>query len=232
MSRFSKTCARGSPVPWRAASTMALAKSSAPDHLVGEQHPKHRVDRAQQAIAEIRLLPRRHRIDVCRAKEIDLRETGRAQRVLGLSLVAFEGHPTPSRRICATPAQECERRVGTAAAENSRECDRVVHGYRAELCVRYRPGVCAHAKDRCMLIREHLRECRAVGEVLMENLLQLGMRDPDLPAPYGSHMSNGGVIENVVERVSTDHSRRAYDREVLLANRRNVPSRLRGVHGS
>src|SRR5579862_1921299 len=39
--------------------------------LVGEQNPEHGVDAPQDAVAEIRLLPRLHRIDVCRTEDID-----------------------------------------------------------------------------------------------------------------------------------------------------------------
>src|SRR5260370_39013639 len=76
--------------------------------------------------------------------------------------------------------------------ENSCEFDRDVHCYRAELCVRYRPGIRTQAKDCCLLICEHLRECRAISEVLMDNLIQLGMRDTDLSPPDVRHTSNGG----------------------------------------
>ena len=45
---------------------------------------------------------------------------------------------------------------------------------------------------------------------------------PSLLAPDGRHTSNGGVLERISKRVSTDHSSRAHDNKVLLANRRNV----------
>jgi hypothetical protein len=106
--------------------------------------------------------------------------------------------------------------------ENSREFDRIVHRYRAELCVRYRPGIRTQTEDRCVLIREHVREFRAASEVLMDNLIRLGMRDTDLSPPDGRRTSNGGVIERVSKRVSTDHSCRADDDKVLLASRRSV----------
>jgi hypothetical protein len=56
----------------------------------------------------------------------------------------------------------------------------------------------------------------------MENLFQLGMRDADLSAPDGRHKSNGGVLERISKRASTDHSSRAYDNKILLASRRNA----------
>src|SRR5579863_6507235 len=99
--------------------------------------------------------------------------------------------------------------------ENSCELDRVVDCYRAEFCVRYRPGIRTKAEDRCVLIREHLRERRAVSEVSMENLLQLGMHDTERSAPDGRRTSNGGVFKSVSKRVSTDHPSRAHDNEVL-----------------
>jgi hypothetical protein len=42
-----------------------------PNYLVGEQHPKRRVDRSQQAVAEIRFLPRLNRIDVRGPEEVN-----------------------------------------------------------------------------------------------------------------------------------------------------------------
>ena len=48
-----------------------------PNHLVGEEQPKRGVDRAQEAIAEIRLLPGLHRVDVGGPEDIDAREAGR-----------------------------------------------------------------------------------------------------------------------------------------------------------
>jgi len=63
----------------------------------------------------------------------------------------------------------------------------------------------------------------------MENLFQLGMRDTDLSAPDGRRTSNGGVLKGVSKRVTTDHSSRAHDNEVLLASRPNVYLRLRGA---
>src|SRR6476659_1621957 len=113
--------------------------------------------------------------------------------------------------------------------KNSCELYRVVHCYRTELCVRYRPGIRTQAKDRCVLVREHLREYRAVGEVLMENLVQLGMRDADLSAPDGRRTSNGGVLKRISKRVSTDHSSSTHDDKVPPVSRRNV-LRLRDAH--
>ena len=72
--------------------------------LVGEQHPKRRVGRAQQTVAEIRLLARLDRIDICRPKHVNAREPCRDQRFLGLSLVAGEGHPALSRLVRAASA--------------------------------------------------------------------------------------------------------------------------------
>jgi hypothetical protein len=42
-----------------------------PNHLVGEQQPKRRVDRAQQAVAEIRFLARLRGVDVRGPEEIN-----------------------------------------------------------------------------------------------------------------------------------------------------------------
>jgi hypothetical protein len=57
--------------------------------------------------------------------------------------------------------------------KNSRELDWVVHGYFAEFRIRHGAGIGAQAKDRCVLTRERLRECRAIREVSMQKLVQL-----------------------------------------------------------
>src|SRR5258708_3976163 len=68
------------------------------------------------------------------------------------------------------------------------ELDRVVHGYLAKHCVRHYPGIGADAIDRCVLTREWLCECGAIREVSMYDLLQLRVRNAELPASYGRHM--------------------------------------------
>ena len=88
MSRFSKTSPPRWPVARTATSTMALAKSSARITWLGNTTRKRRIDRAQQAVAEIRLPARLHRADVRRPEEVNVGETCREQRILGLSLVA------------------------------------------------------------------------------------------------------------------------------------------------
>jgi hypothetical protein len=65
--------------------------------------------------------------------------------------------------------------------ENSRELDRVIGGYPAELRVGHRVCISAQAKDSGILIRERLRECGAVGEVLVQNLLQMRVAQPFAP---------------------------------------------------
>ena len=47
------------------------------NYLVGEQHPKCGVDRSQQAITEIRFLPRLHGVDVRGPEEINVSESRR-----------------------------------------------------------------------------------------------------------------------------------------------------------
>src|SRR4029077_10359608 len=64
----------------------------------------------------------------------------------------------------------------------------------------------------------------------MENLFQLGMRDTDLSAPDGRRTSTGGVLKGGSKRVTTDHSSRAHDNEVLLASRAHVFLRLSGAY--
>jgi hypothetical protein len=66
-------------------------QSSARITLVGEHHTKERVDRAQQAAAEIRFLPRLDGIDVRGPEDVNTGEPGRESCVLCLSLVACEG---------------------------------------------------------------------------------------------------------------------------------------------
>ena len=46
-----------------------------PNDLIGEQHPKKRVDRAQHAVAQIRFLARLHRIDIRRSEDINAGKT-------------------------------------------------------------------------------------------------------------------------------------------------------------
>src|SRR6266849_8598942 len=64
--------------------------------LVRKQQLKRGVDGAQKAIAEIRFLPRLHGIDICGTEEVNARESGREECVLGLSLVSRESDPTSS----------------------------------------------------------------------------------------------------------------------------------------
>jgi hypothetical protein len=59
--------------------------------------------------------------------------------------------------------------------ENSRELDGIVHGYRAKLGIRHRSCIGTKAKDRCIMTRDHLPKGRTVREVLVHNLIQLGM---------------------------------------------------------
>jgi hypothetical protein len=74
MSRFSKI---GPPcffVLRTATFTMALGQVVGPNHLVGEKHPKRRIDPKQQAVAEIGFLPRLHGIDVRGSEDVDGRK--------------------------------------------------------------------------------------------------------------------------------------------------------------
>jgi hypothetical protein len=112
--------------------------------------------------------------------------------------------------------------------ENSRELDRVVHGYRTELRIWHRAGISAQAKDGGVLTQESFRECGAIREVLMQNLSQLGVRDAELPAADSGHTADGRMVKCVTKSVATDHSTPADDYNPLLADRRNVHLRLRG----
>jgi len=100
--------------------------------------------------------------------------------------------------------------------ENSRELDRVVHGYRAKLGVRHRSGICAQAKDRCVLTGERLRECGAVREVSVQNLFQLGVRDAEVLASDSRHSFDGVVSQRTAKGVSADHSGRAHNNKTYL----------------
>src|SRR5579863_3951349 len=197
------------------------------NHLVGEQHPKYRVNSTEKPVAEIRLLPRLDRVDIGRSKYIDVGEPRGQQRVFGFSLIACEGHPASSRRVRAVPAQERECRVGAAAVENARELDGVVNSDLAEFRVRYGPGIRTEAKNRRGLIRKHLRECGAVSEVWMQNLCQLGMRYAKLPAPDRRHTFNSGMVERVAKGVAADHSRRAHHYDTVLFRRTSVHDNAR-----
>src|SRR5438445_7951128 len=75
-----------------------------PNHLVREESPKYRVDRAHNPVAEIRFLPWLHGVDVRRSEDVNAGETCRDQRIFGLSLVWRVGNATWSRRVGATPA--------------------------------------------------------------------------------------------------------------------------------
>jgi len=48
-----------------------------PNHLVGEEHPKRRLARAHEPVAEIRLLPGLYGVDVGGPEDIHAREAGR-----------------------------------------------------------------------------------------------------------------------------------------------------------
>src|SRR5581483_6380887 len=67
-----------------------------PNNLVREEEPKHGVGPAQQEVTEIRFLPRLHGVDIRGPEEVDVRESRREQRVLGLSLIACEWDTTSS----------------------------------------------------------------------------------------------------------------------------------------
>ncbi len=74
-----------------------------PNHLVGEHDPEERVDCAQQAVAEIRFLPRLHRVDVRGPEDVNAGKTRCEQCLLGLTLVARVGNPTLSGRAASRP---------------------------------------------------------------------------------------------------------------------------------
>ena len=147
------------------------------NHLVGEQHPRCGIDRAQQAIAKIGFSARLHRVDVRGAEDVQAGKSCRGQCVLGLALVACEGDPAAPGRIRATAAQESECRVGTAGAEHSCELDGVIHGDPAEFRVRHRAGIGAQTKDRRISVGERAGERGTVREVLMEQLFQFRVRE-------------------------------------------------------
>ena len=114
--------------------------------------------------------------------------------------------------------------MGLAAVENARELDCVVHGCFAEFRVRYRPRIRAEAKDRCVLIRERLRECGAVSEVLMQDFFQLGVRDAKTPAADCCHAANSGVVERVAKGIAANHAGRPHADKTSLS-RRNAQDR-------
>ena len=77
-----------------------------PNHQVWKRQLKRGVDGAQQAVTEIRFLPWLHGIDVRRPEEVNARELGCEEHVLGLSLVSRESDPALSGRVRAVSAQE------------------------------------------------------------------------------------------------------------------------------
>jgi hypothetical protein len=108
-------------------------------------------------------------------EDVNAGKPRRKQRVLGLSFVARESQPASSSRVRAAAAQKGKGCSRAGDMENPRERDCVFHGDLAELHIRHRPRVRAQTKDRRVLARERVRECRAVREVWMQNLLQLGV---------------------------------------------------------
>jgi hypothetical protein len=46
-----------------------------PNHLVREEHPKRGIDCAQQAVTEIRFIPRFHRVDVRGPEDVNAGKT-------------------------------------------------------------------------------------------------------------------------------------------------------------
>jgi hypothetical protein len=76
------------------------------DYLIGEQRTKHRVDPAQESVAEIRFLPGFDGVDVGGPKNINTRKPGREKCIFGFSLVARERYATSACRVRAIPAQE------------------------------------------------------------------------------------------------------------------------------
>jgi hypothetical protein len=140
-----------------------------------------------------------------------VRKASREECVLGLSFVTRKSQSTSSRRVRATPTQERKRSSRAAAAENSRELDRIVHGYPTEFRVWHGAGVRSKAKNSGALIRENLGECGAIREVLVQNLSQLGVRDAEFLAPDSGHISDAGMVKCVTKSVAADHSSRAHD---------------------
>ena len=48
-----------------------------PNHLIREQYSKRGIDRAHEAIAEIRFLPKLHRVDIRGPEKVNVRKPGR-----------------------------------------------------------------------------------------------------------------------------------------------------------
>src|SRR5579863_1050384 len=117
------------------------------NHLVGEQHPKHRVNSTEKPVTEIRLLPRLHRVDVGGPEYVEVWESRPKQRLFGLSFIACKRHAAASRLVGTHTAKERKGRVGAAGPENSSELDGVVDCYLSELRVWHRAGVDAQTKD-------------------------------------------------------------------------------------
>src|SRR4029077_1324598 len=108
-----------------------------PDDLVGKQHPKHRIDATQDAVAEIRFFARLYWIDISRPEDVEARKSRREQRLLNLSLVAGESQPASSRRVRATATQKRRDRSRAGGTENPCELDGVVDSDLAELRIRH-----------------------------------------------------------------------------------------------
>ena len=114
MSRFSRTSVRLSPMPRTADIDHGAGQIICANHLAGEHHAKRGIDRAQHAIAEIRLLARLDRIDVRGPEDVNAGESRRQQPFLRLSLVAREGRPTLSVWSAPIPLKNENAALGTA----------------------------------------------------------------------------------------------------------------------
>jgi hypothetical protein len=229
MSRLPKMGPRRSPVPRTATSTMARPRSSARITWLGDSN---RTQGRSRATGDSRnLVPAAASPGKCtrvgRCKRWQSRSRAARSRPLPCSVRRTSDFVPSDPRHFRARRRTLRRGYCHGELERIRPCGPPLS------CGALCPVPPRHTHPGKRSLRAGPRappQVPSSGEVLMENLFQLGVRNTDLSAPDGRHASNDGVLERISKRVSTDHSCRGHDNNVLLASRRNVYLRLRGAY--
>jgi len=162
------------------------------NYVVGEQQSKRRVDRAQQAIAEIWFPPRRHRVNVCVSEDVMAKPLASKKANAAAGLL-------PWRTRACSPPLSCGALCPVLP--------RYTHPGKRSLRAGPRAPPQAPSSRRSLDDGEPLSTWGAKCRPFCAD---------------GRHASNDGVLERISKRISTDHSCRGHDNNVLLASRRNV----------